>query len=605
MKKNIFIRVFLLLIFGVFLVSISACNKKEEPQQTDDGGNVYPPMVPPEPEPQVVKEEISLPYSSLYKVTKAYHDSYYSDDYFKAKSFIYNQRLAIASLAVAMSSYPIKDEDTYGHTKELYTKLGFEKFYKNEYADQNSQKDALGVVMASKKMETYTLLSVGARGSGYGNEWTSNFEVGNDGQYALGFNVASNVVLKTINDYISNNNIKGNVKIWATGYSRAGAAVNLAFGKIDKALIDNNKIIPNVNYTKDDLFVYTFEAPAGKVGTIDNNAYVEKLGQYNNIFNLISLDDIVPMVMPRKWGFVRYGLDFYLPSKITELDYDNYLVQLKTIINSTYDVETIGEYKLDTFSLSGDKINYTFGKYVDMLVNDLFDEIGSLENYVNDYEKTVSKIVGLAISNLEFRNALKEFFDQVKFKILAPAYARLSEPDIDKAVDAIFAAVEEEYSAMLEKPAFNDIDKDEFTSCLKKLMKVLINVIKKEGGLTALAPLMTWVSSIIYPHIPEVEYASLLAMENGKTKYDVSSEYFIVEIDTDSDFTIEIAGKAIVENKDKKLTTKMVCEKLDNKYIIYLPLTRDLKIDATEFKIYIMSTSSVEPQLTDIHAIIN
>ena len=603
MKKNIGFKLVLILIFGLFLISVSSCNKKEEPQQTDDGGNVYPPMVPPEPEPQVVKEEISLPYSSLYKVTKAYHDSYYSDDYFKAKSFTYNQRLAIASLAVAMSSYSIKDEDTYGHTKELYTKLGFEKFYKNEYADQNSQKDALGVVMASKKMETYTLLSVGARGSGYGNEWTSNFEVGNDGQYASGFNVASNVVLKTINDYISNNNITGNVKIWATGYSRAGAAVNLAFGKIDKALIDNNKIIPNVNYTKDDLFVYTFEAPAGKVGTINDNAYVEKLGQYNNIFNLISLDDIVPMVMPRKWGFVRYGLDLYLPSKITELDYDNYLVQLKTIINSTYDVETIGEYKLDTFSLSGDKINYTFGKYVEMVVNDLFDEIGSLENYVTDYEKTVSKIVGLAISNLDFRNALKEFFDQAKFKILAPAYARLSEPDIDKAVDAIFAAVEEEYSAMLEKPAFNAIDKDEFTSCLKKLMKVLINVIKKEGGLTALSPLMTWASSIIYPHIPEVEYASLLAMENGKTKYDVSSEYFIVKIDADSDFTIEIAGKAIVENKDKKLTTKMVCEKLDNKYIIYLPSTRDLKIDATDFKIYIMSTSSVEPQLTDIHTI--
>lgn len=600
MKRNIFIKLFLLLFLGVFLVSISACNKAEEPKGEDPTTQKDP-----SPEPQVVKEEISLPYSSLYKVTKAYHDSYYSDDYFKAKSFIYNQRLAIASLAVAMSSYPIKDEDTYGHTKELYTKLGFEKFYKNEYADQNSQKDALGVVMASKKMETYTLLSVGARGSDYGNEWTSNFEVGNDGQYASGFNVASNVVLKTINDYISNNNIKGNVKIWATGYSRAGAAVNLAFGKIDKALIDNNKIIPNVNYTKDDLFVYTFEAPAGKVGTVKGEAYVEKLGQYNNIFNLISLDDIVPMVMPRKWGFVRYGLDLYLPSKITELDYDNYLVQLKTIINSTYDVETIGEYKLDTFSLSGDKINYTFGKYVDMLVNDLFDEIGSLENYVNDYEKTVSKIVGLAISNPEFRNALKEFFDQAKFKILAPAYARLSEPDIDKAVDAIFAAVEEEYGTMLKKPAFNAIDKDEFTLCLKKLMKVLINVIKKEGGLTALAPLMTWASSIIYPHIPEVEYASLLAMENGKTKYDVSSEYFIVKIDADSDFTIEIAGKAIVENKDKKLTTKMVCEKLDNKYIIYLPLTRDLKIDATDFKIYIMSTSSVEPQLTDIHTIIN
>ena len=125
MKKNIFIKFFLVLFLGAFLVSISACNKAEEPQQTDDGGNVYPPMVPPEPEPQVVKEEISLPYSSLYKVTKAYHDSYYSDDYFKAKSFVYNQRLAIASLAVAMSSYPIKDEDTYGHTKELYTKLGF------------------------------------------------------------------------------------------------------------------------------------------------------------------------------------------------------------------------------------------------------------------------------------------------------------------------------------------------------------------------------------------------------------------------------------------------------------------------------------------------
>ena len=541
---------------------------------------------------------MQLPYASFSSGSKTYHDSYYSDNYFKGKASTYNSRLAVASLAVAMASYQINDTDNYSHTKELYNKIGFEKFYKNEFADQNSQKDALGVVMASKKMDGYTLLSVGARGAGYGYEWASNFEVGNDGKFASGFNVASEVVLKTINDYIDDNNITGNVKIWATGYSRAGAAVNLAFGKIDDALSKNNNLLPKVNYTKDDLFVYTFEAPAGRVGTIEDNIFLEKTENYNNIMNLINLDDIVPMVMPKDWVFVRYGVDYYIPSRMTDYNYDAYLGALKFVIKNMYSEETFGEYKLDTFTLeSSDYINYTFGKYIEMLVGDLFEEIGGLEGYVYGYEETISEIIGLALGDVAFRTALNEFVDRAKLKILAPAVARLSEPDIDKAVDDIFSAVETEYNAMLEKEAFAKIDTDEFTLCAKKLMKLLINVIKKEGGLTAIGKLVQWMPSIIYPHIPEIEYANILAMEMGTTKYPPQSSYYKAVISANTEFTIKIKGTVVAEYKNGTLTTKLVCELVDGDYIIYFPKAGGFEIDASSYNVYEIGGSYFEPQL--------
>ncbi len=597
MKKNIGFKLVLILIFGLFLISVSSCNKKEEPQQTDDGGNVYPPVVPPEPEPEVDKELISLPYSSLYKESKAYHDSYYSDDYFKANASSYNSRLAIASLAVAMAAYPIKGEDGYSHTKELYGKIGFEKFYKNEYADQNSIKDALGVVMASKKFDTYTLISVNARGSSYGYEWASNFEVGNDGQFAKGFNVASNIVLDTIKKYISDNNITGNVKIWATGYSRAAAAVNLAFGKIDEALINNINLLENVDYNKEDLFVYTFEAPAGKVQTLNENNILEKNESYNNIINIISLDDIVPMVMPKEWGFVRYGIDYYIPSKLTDFDYEDYLKVVKENVKNTYDVETIGEYKIDTFALENDaKINYIFGKYVESLIDDLVDGIGSLDNYVENLEETISQVIGLAITNKDFVDVLIKFKNVAQIKILAPLYTGMTEEDIDKTVNNVMKAIEEEYNAMLSTNAFNSIDKDKFTNSVKELLRVIIKVLKKEG-LTALAPLMTWVKSFIYPHIPEIEYASLLALENGDKKYTLNTIYYKAIISSEDDFSIETGGKVIAEYKNNKLTTKLVCEKEEDNYIIYFPFVDEYTILAEYYEVYEMNGKYVEPKI--------
>ena len=283
---------------------------------------------------------------------------------------------------------------------------------------------------------------------------------------------------------------------------------------------------------------------------------------------------------------------------MTDLDYDNYLTKLKNIIGRMYDKEKVGEYKLDTFTLaSGDKINYTFGKYIEMLLGDIFEEIGSLESYVNDYEETLSQIIGLANGNYAFRVALKEFADQAKLKLLAPAYQRLTEPDIEKAVNDIFAAVEAEYNAMLEKEAFNQIDKEQFTVCAKRLMKLLINVIKKDGGLSAVSTLMTWMSSIGYPHYPEIEYANLLAMEMGYVQYTPQTTYYKAVISANINFTIKVKDTVVAEYKNRTLTTKLVCEMVDDEYIIYFPKAGGFEIDASSYNVYEIGGSYAEAQL--------
>ena len=60
--------------------------------------------------------------------------------------------------------------------------------------------------------------------------------------------------------------IKGNIKIWTSGYSRGGAVVNISAGRIDDGLVKYKNILSDeINYTKDDIYAYAFEAPAGKI----------------------------------------------------------------------------------------------------------------------------------------------------------------------------------------------------------------------------------------------------------------------------------------------------------------------------------------------------
>lgn len=256
---------------------------------------------------------------------------YYSDGYFLNDASVYSSHLASMSLCFELTTWSrytgswAKDEngnnvaidakDTrWENAYELLTALGYEHIDLNEFWDGDPTKDSIGAI-AAKKTNQYddsTMIAVGVRGGGYGQEWASNFTVGKTGEHD-GFSEAKEKVLEFLKEYIATNNITGEIKIWLVGYSRAGCVANMVGGE----LVDGYSLGDDVTVAQENLFVYTFEAPQGALYTDTSS------GDYSNIHNIINLNDIVPLVAPSSWGFARYNTDRWLPSAATSGNFKN------------------------------------------------------------------------------------------------------------------------------------------------------------------------------------------------------------------------------------------------------------------------------------------
>ncbi len=209
---------------------------------------------------------------------------YYDDDYFSESGKVYNEHLAAMSLNLELAVCEKRNTDVISN---LFDEIGFTNVVTDELEDHPTQR-TIGTAIASKKIGKTNVIAVAIRGDGYENEWASNVLVGKDGN-ALGFETASLKVVDRIRKYIKNNNLKNN-KYWIVGYSRAGAVADLTGVYLNKHLnvFDTNT---------DDLYVYTFSAPAGS----DENVV------YDNIYNVININDIVPFTYPEAWGLYSNG----------------------------------------------------------------------------------------------------------------------------------------------------------------------------------------------------------------------------------------------------------------------------------------------------------
>ncbi len=242
---------------------------------------------------------------------------YYDDNYFKESSYEYNQNLATMSLCLDLSAWGSEEESDYTrkmrNAEELLNELGFIGFDHN-YTDFTEEgvngkptKDSVGVVAANKLLsfdgKDYTLIAVAVRGGGYEREWASNFTMGESGHHE-GFSRARDIVISFLQNYVKEQKISGDIKIWITGYSRAAATANLVAGSIDQGVVH----LSGCSLEAKDLFAYTFETPAG---VMDPEARSSK---YSNIFNIINSNDPVPLVAPQEWKFERYGRDQFIPT---------------------------------------------------------------------------------------------------------------------------------------------------------------------------------------------------------------------------------------------------------------------------------------------------
>ena len=345
---------------------------------------------------------------------------YYSDGYFLNDASVYNSHLATMSLCFELTTWsrysgswakdeygndvsPDAEDTRWENAYDLLTALGYENFALNDFWDNEPTKDSIGVVAASKvnMYDDSTMIAVGVRGGGYGQEWASNFTVGKTGEHD-GFSEAKQNVLEFLENYIADNHITGDIKIWLVGYSRAGCVANMVGGE----LVNGYSLGENVAVAQDDLFVYTFEAPQGALTSETS------VGNYSNIHNIINLNDIVPLVAPSSWGFARYNTDRWLPSAATSSNFDSQRCNMLSYYgefdgDTSYHVQEYGtqfEFVIDWLKIlpGGDPFisvnSYDVPTSVVLTesASFLFDgAIGDRETYYYDFQAGIREIMAL------------------------------------------------------------------------------------------------------------------------------------------------------------------------------------------------------------------
>lgn len=351
---------------------------------------------------------------------------YYTNSYFDNTNLTgegeyvrFDNQLATASLCLAMSAFSSNENKTqsYINAKNLLvgddldnsiSSMGFDSFGQTGYTDDKTQ-NSIAAVVADKKVnlegKNYTLIALAVRGGGYEGEWAGNFTMGKSGAHD-NFDNSKNKILSFLKEYISNRGINGDIKIWITGFSRGAAVANLIAGSLD----DNPGQLPNVSLKKENLYAYTFETPKGAL-----SSNLKAKNNYYNIFNILNVNDFVPRLAMEEFGFTRYGVDYYLPDRITSPDYKDWkglmtlaYNSLEPISSGDLNYERIDEFKKYNFfkilflrTNLWYSYNYSQAVFLDEFINEVTKSAGSRSNYVNNLEKNINIIFNAIYSDSE------------------------------------------------------------------------------------------------------------------------------------------------------------------------------------------------------------
>lgn len=326
-------------------------------------------------------------YTPVFESSSAKDTYYYSDDYFSKSGIETNEHLRTMSICLALSATNALDkEDKAENVINLLEELDFENIETDEIKEI-STKDTIGSAIGSKEINNTTLIAVSIRGSNYTNEWMSNFTIGEEGD-PTGFLDASSKIINRIKEYKTNYNID-DCKLWIVGYSRAGAIANL----IGKYVNEN---LEEFDTSKDDLYIYTFEAPLSSTSEV----------VYENIHNVINPNDFITYVFPEKWGIYNNGVEEILEVDsitITKNEYDVFSGELFEFLDENDELETI---ELSEFL--DDFVNWITKK------NPLIDYSISREKYVMYLEEPFCNLINLYyLKDFEERKQIVEFFMEV------------------------------------------------------------------------------------------------------------------------------------------------------------------------------------------------
>lgn len=289
-------------------------------------------------------------------------DLNYSDEYFKIDASIFSKKTALLSFGGCIST------DNTQRMEAFFNQINFDDIlFSNDYLI--TTQDSIGYTFAHKKIDDFDLVAVMVRGFNYGLEWVSNMKIGSNGNHQ-GFDESANKILDNLKLYLQKYQNK-DIKIWISGYSRAGAVSNVFASN----LLSENYI------SQENLFAYTFEAP--------KCLSKKNAKPYKNVHNIINSADLVTYIPPTEYDLYRCGVDI-----------DIYKSNVLDLAASFDD-----EMRLPNFTKASNFNNPK--EFIRFFINGLTtnsksdDESLNLSNkqeYTNNYQDTFMYIANLAFS---------------------------------------------------------------------------------------------------------------------------------------------------------------------------------------------------------------
>lgn len=405
MKSNALWAIVVVLMLGLTSVGLYVIVGMDvnEPHEPNDGGQGFD-QVPYRGKSNFIQVPFSYNYESS-DIDPVEDVCYYTDDFFKWPSTLFDQSLASASICLTMASFSSKYHGPstllYGDGKDLLEGMGFTNVDANDDFKIEAGQHTIGVVVGMKRItctvqNDTTVIAIGIRGNGYGNEWASNFTIGtgedSEGHHK-GFYDSRGKVLEFLKGYVKDNRIIGDVKLWVTGFSRGAGVANTLSGMMTTAVTNGESPLgDNVFLKREGIYTYTFGTPTTAFYD-DSGRYPDPRSEtYDNIWSILNHGDLITKIMFEGCGFERYGKDVvisdpgqdgYDEKKIEVLRYFNEFAPLSAM--KTYFADDFEPYRIDFTNI----LNFD-----ELILPDPDCEYDNLNDMMDASFESTSKIMG-------------------------------------------------------------------------------------------------------------------------------------------------------------------------------------------------------------------
>ena len=195
-----------------------------------------------------------------------------------------------------------------------------------KYQHPKYGRDVAGFTIGSRKCEIpgedFDIVFVAVRGTVGLEDWLSNLNMANEGgsqtnlnlatlpKYHEGFRKAAEFVTDALEYYVKQYKTDlTKAKILVTGHSRGAAAANLVGKMLDDAA-DNPEEKRFAGLKRDNVYCYSIATPNVTI----REAPDTKDPKYDNLYSIVSAEDVVPLIPFAEWGSARYGRTLILKS---------------------------------------------------------------------------------------------------------------------------------------------------------------------------------------------------------------------------------------------------------------------------------------------------